>query len=222
VLAIQERAGEKLKLLGLDENSESVELARAKATAVRGSVEFQLANFEHLAVADEQFDLVIGDASLVSINRVREMVCELVRSTKPNGTVAFVLATASSFGEFFSIYWEALHNCGLVDNEGDVERLIIQRPTISDMEALAEECGLEQISSWSQPEEFDFESGEDFLSAPLISDFLMREWLETVPESARERVAGEVARIINEERHEAEFALTVKATLIVGRKAVAN
>jgi ubiquinone/menaquinone biosynthesis C-methylase UbiE len=221
-LAIQERAGAKVKLLGLDENSESVELARAKATAVKGSVEFRFANFERLAVADEQFDLVIGDASLVSINRVKEMVYELVRSAKPNATVAFVLATASSFGEFFSIYWEALHNCGLIDHEGDVERLITQRPTISDMEDLAEGYGLEQISSWSQPEEFDFESGEAFLSAPLISDFLMRGWLESVPDSARERVAGEVARIINEERHEAEFALTVKATLIVGRKSGRN
>jgi hypothetical protein len=50
----------------------------------------------------------------------------------------------------------------------------------------------------------------------------MRGWLESVPDSARERVAGEVARIINEERHEAEFALTVKATLIVGRKSGRN
>jgi hypothetical protein len=31
-------------------------------------------------------------------------------------------------------------------------------------------------------------------------------------------VAKEITRLINEERHEAEFALSVKATLVAGRK----
>ncbi len=43
-------------------------------------------------------------------------------------------------------------------------------------------------------------------------------WLEPVPEASRERVACELARIIDEERHTGEFALTLKATLVVGRK----
>lgn len=33
-------------------------------------------------------------------------------------------------------------------------------------------------------------------------------------------VTKEIARLINEERHEAEFALSFKATLILGRKAL--
>jgi len=73
-----------------------------------------------------------------------------------------------------------------------------------------------------QIEEFDYDSGEEFLNSPLISDFLMPGWLESLEEEARERVADEVARLINEERHEAEFALSVKATLIVGRKSYGN
>jgi hypothetical protein len=43
-------------------------------------------------------------------------------------------------------------------------------------------------------------------------------WLASVPESARERVLQELGRIIDEERHSGEFALSVKATLVMGRK----
>jgi hypothetical protein len=38
------------------------------------------------------------------------MFSEIVRVAAPGATIAFTLPTASSFGEFFSIYWEALHN----------------------------------------------------------------------------------------------------------------
>ncbi len=221
-LALQERAGEKVKLLGLDENAESIELAHAKALAVKESVEFRYANTGSLPTADDAFDLVIGDASLISVSRIDQMLRELIRSAKPNATVAFMLPTASSFGEFFSVYWEALHNCGLIDHEGDVERLILQLPTVSDLEEIAKPAGLEEVMSWTQREEFDFESGEAFLAAPLIADFLMQGWLESVPGTDQERVATEVARVINEDRHEAEFALTVKATLLVGRKALVH
>jgi hypothetical protein len=48
----------------------------------------------------------------------------------------------------------------------------------------------------------------------------MRIWLETLPRKSYEQVVKEIERLINEERHEAEFALSVKATLVVGRKAL--
>jgi hypothetical protein len=39
-----------------------------------------------------------------------------------------------------------------------------------------------------------------------------------LPRGSQEHVVKEIGRLINEERHEAEFALTVKATLVMGRK----
>jgi hypothetical protein len=43
-------------------------------------------------------------------------------------------------------------------------------------------------------------------------------WLHSVPETARGRVVKELGRIIDEERHSGEFSLTLKATLVVGKK----
>ena len=150
------------------------------------------------------------------------MLAEMVRVVKPGGTVALSLATASSFAEFFSIYWEALYNSDLMDHESDIESLISERLTVSETESLAEREGLEEVRSWTRIEEFEYDSGEQFLNAPLISDFLMKDWLEFIPEDSRAQVSQEIAQIINEERHNAEFALSVKATLIVGRKSRSN
>ena len=217
-IALQERANEKLTFHCLDENEESLELARAKAAVLKDSTQFLKGKVDSLTSAANQFNLVVGDASLIHSQRVPQMLAEMVRVAAPAATVALVLPTFSSFGEFFSIYWEALHNCGLLDHEADVERLITTLPSVSAVEALAEQAGLDEVASWTRIEEFDYESDEQFLSAPLVSDFLIPIWLENLPADSQPQVIGEIARLINEERHQAEFALSVKATLVTGKK----
>lgn len=217
-MSLQERAGNKLELLCLDENSECIELAQAKAKATNEETVFRLAKLDDLDLPDNHFNLVVGNASLISLARVRMMFAEMVRVAAPGATIALALPTASSFGEFFSIYWEALHNHGLIDHESNVEQLITELPTVSEVERMAEDEGLKDIASWTRIEEFDYDSGEQFLTSPLVSEFLMREWLAQVPEAERADVSREISRLINDERHEAEFALSVKATLLIGQK----
>ncbi|HSE18016.1 MAG TPA: methyltransferase domain-containing protein [Pyrinomonadaceae bacterium] len=218
-MSLYERAGDKLELHCVDENPECMDLARAKATAANEKITFSTGQLDNLDLKDNRFDLVIGNASLVSRQRVRRMFSEIVRVAAPGARIALTLPTASSFGEFFSIYWEALHNNGLLDHESDVEQLITELPTVSDMEQLAEDEGLREVESFTRIEEFDFESGEQFLKSPLVAEFLIHDWLALVPDDKRAGLFSEISRLINEERHEAEFALSVKATLIVGHKA---
>ena|SRR6266511_3441523 len=221
-IALQERAGEALKVICLDENVESLELSRAKATALKLKTQFRGGTVHDLPFADNQFDLVVGDGSLAHPLRIPKMLAEMTRVAAPDATVALSLPTFSSFGEFFSIYWEALHNCGLLDHEADVETLITTLPSVSSVEEMGEGAGLEDVASWTVIEEFDYESSEKFLNAPLIAEFLMQIWLETLPADSYEEVVKEIGRLINEERHEAEFALTVKATLVMGKKALSH
>lgn len=221
-IALQERAPQKLKFLCVDENEESLELARVKATVLKDGTEFRYESPDCLSLPDDHFTLVVGDGSLVPTQRVPAMLSEMVRVAEPGTTVALSLPTFSSFGEFFSIYWEALHNVGLMDHEADVESLITTLPLVSAVVEMAERAGLDQVESWTQIEEFDYDSGEQFLNSPLIADFLMQNWLEQLPEDSYDQVVKEIGRLINEERHEAEFALSVKATLVVGRKALAQ
>jgi len=217
-LALQDRAGKNVEFLCLDENKECLEIAKAKATATSEHAEFRQEPLDHLELSDNHFDVVIGNASLIPQRRVRRVFSEMVRVAAPGAHIILAVPTASSFGEFFSIYWEALHNVGLLGQESNVELLIMELPSVSDVEMMAEDEGLKDVESWTSIEEFDFDSGEKFLNAPLVAEFLMKDWLASVPEESRTAVTGEITRLINEERHEAEFALSVKATLLVARK----
>ena len=220
-LALAARGGAALELVGVEESEEQVTLARAKAAAVEGvGVDFRHAQLEDLAFEDEQFDLVVGDASLVAPERLPEMLAEMVRVAAPGATVSLSVVSASSFGEFFSVLWEALANTGYEEQAEGVGSLIAGLPTVSDVEALARREALEEVRSWTTIEEFDFASGREFLDAPLVQDFLLERWLDSLPEEeARARVLDEVARIIDDDRHEIDFSLTVKATIVVGKKA---
>ena len=137
-LALVESVADKVALVCFDENEESIELARAKAASLRTTVEFYSGELDSLPFIDEQFDLVIADLSLITPERVPAVVAEIVRVANAHANVGMVLATASSFGEFFSIYWEALHNSEIADHEGDVETLITSLPTVSEIEQIAD------------------------------------------------------------------------------------
>jgi len=222
-IALQSRTGESLNFVCVDENQECLELARAKAkTAVSFITEFREEAVDRLTFADDEFAVVIGDGSLIHSERVPEMFSEMVRVAAPGATVALALPTFSSFGEFFSIYWEALHNLGLMDHERDVESLITVLPAVSTIEEIGDHAGLEALNSSTRIEEFDFESADKFLESPLIAHFLMPIWLETLPQGSREGVLAEIGRLINEESRETAFALTVKATIVVGKKALSQ
>lgn len=217
-LALQERAGEKVSITVLEEQSEYLEIAQAKATAANVPVEFQLVGAGELPFADDEFDLVVGNASLVAPNRLRRMLGEMARVVRPRGTVALALPTAPSFGEFFSVYWEVLNTCGL-PQAAEVENLISELPTLAEVEALAERAGLEGVNTVSRIEEFSYDSGEQFLNSPLIADFLLKRWMGFLPENCRAKVSEEIPRAVDEDRQHADYVFSVKASLVSGRKA---
>ncbi|HEX8352310.1 MAG TPA: class I SAM-dependent methyltransferase [Pyrinomonadaceae bacterium] len=220
-LALAARGGAALDVVGVDESEGRVEIARAKAAAFEGAgVGFRHAQLEALSFEDEQFDLVVGDASLVVPERLPEVLAEMVRVAARGATVSLSAVTASSYGEFFSVFWEALAGGGYDEQAAAVGSLIGGLPTVSDLETLARREALEGVESWTSIEEFDFPSGGEFLAAPLVRDFLLGRWLDSLPdEEARAAVLADVERIIDDDRYEGDFSLTVKATVVVGRKA---
>ena len=217
-MAIQEKLEGDVQMVCVDESEECLELARAKAAAVHVETEFRQAPANDLPFDFDDFDITIADLSLLPPDRVAPVINELVRVTKPGGTVSATVITAGSFGEFFSVHWEALAKTGLTDQGVQVDHLITGILTVSDVEDSAEKAGLVDVVSRTGTEEFEFESGEAFLNSPLITEFLMPPWLEPVPPAEREKVLTQLVEIIDEERHETEFVMTVKATLVMGKK----
>jgi hypothetical protein len=129
------------------------------------------------------------------------------------------LATRGSFDEFFSIYWEALHDVGIDEPVwARLEALINERPTISEAEQMGERAGLRGLQNFWSKEEFAFESGEAFLDSPLIKDNFLDEWLAIIAAERRDDVRRRIAEIIDRERQDVDFEMSIKATLIAGHR----
>ncbi|HKP14245.1 MAG TPA: class I SAM-dependent methyltransferase [Blastocatellia bacterium] len=219
-LELAERMGGKGEVVALDPSAERVELARAKAQVKKvAEVTFEQGSAPPLRFADREFDGVIGDASMLRARDIEPLLRELVRVAELDAPVVLKLATRGSFDEFFSIYWEALHDVGIDEQVwARLEALIQERPTISDAEQIGERAGLRDLKSFSSKEEFAFESGEAFLDSPLIKDTFLDEWLAILPEARRDDVRRRVAAIIDRERQDADFDVSIKATLLAGHR----
>jgi ubiquinone/menaquinone biosynthesis C-methylase UbiE len=247
------RGGPKTEVVGVDPSPEKLALARAKAIVKKVErVEFREGSLLNLGFPDDEFDLVIGDASMLEPAKIGPALTELSRVAKKGAKVVLKLTTRGSFDEFFSIYWEALYNEGLLNYVPQLEGLITERLTVSDAEQIAKDAGLKQVQSVTRKERFDFADGKEFLQSPLIDTFFLHDWLAILPnDEARQQVQEQLIRIIDEGcynsafdlgetevmevaenedgelivenpgeegRHKMDFDISIKATLIIGKK----
>ena len=147
------------------------------------------------------------------------MLEELIRVTKKGATIVAKLTTHGSFGEFYSVYWEALYEQGLIEYSPQLEAMITARLTASNAEALALDAGLHRVRSVTRKERFDFPDGEAFLTSPLIETAFLDDWLAILPDQrARQSVQQQLVKIIDRERQKTDFDLSIKATLLIGQK----
>lgn len=214
------RLGEKVSVVGIDPSEEKLALARGKADIKKPNrTEFHVSSLKKLDFPVGEFDLAIGDFSMLPVADIEDALDELVRVTKKGGTVVVKLATQGSFGEFFSVYWEALYDLDLVGLSPEVERLISEPLTIGNAETIALDAGLSKVRSVANSEQFNFEDAAEFFGSPLIESFFLNDWLAFLPDAETGgQVQQQLGKIIDRERQGASFDVSVKATLIVGQK----
>ncbi len=212
--AIREKLDDKTAVFARCENEDVMSIARDKAIAVRSDVDFSTMTFD-----DDSFEAVIADASLVLPDDVDEFVEDAVRVAKSGGTVTFFLPSAGSFGEVFSLLWEVLFNEDLGDHGHDAEMMIMEQASVAALKEKAEAFGLAKLKSETANEMFEFENGAAFVASPLVEDFLLPHWLETLDENEKEQVKEKLAQLIDAEDGDLSFRFSVKATVITGTKA---
>ena len=213
-LAIYERFGEKTAIFAMCDDEDMLAIARDKAAAVGSDVDFSTLRFE-----DDAFDAVLGDASFVRPANIEGFIENTLRVARTGGDIAIFLPTAASYGEVFSFMWEVLFNEDLAEHGAAVEKLVAELPTVSRIEELAELAGLVNINTQTVSELFEYANGTEFIEAPLIADFLMPIWLETLDEDERGRAVKQLAGLIDAEDGDLSFRFTLKATLLTGEKA---
>jgi len=214
------RGGQKVTVVGVDSSAERLALARGKAEIKKADrVTFQQASPDDLDFPVGEFDLVIGDLSLLPPDQIEGALDELIRVAKKGATVAVKLITHSSFGEFYSLYWEALYDLGLTEYSPQLEGLMTERLQISQAEELALDAGLQRVRSVTRNERFDFDDAKTFFESPLIETTFLGGWLAILPDQkTRQQVLQQLTKVIDRERRETNFDVSIKATLLVGQK----
>jgi ubiquinone/menaquinone biosynthesis C-methylase UbiE len=219
-LGLASTPGTKLTFVGVDPREALLEIAKAKVQAKKlKNLSFEPGSMKMLPFAAGQFDLVIGDASMRPPAELKDYLMELQRVARPGATVILTLTSHGSFDEFFSIYWETLLELDLLDYYPALEKLITERPTLSEVEEIGRQAGLGDVRTVESKQTFEFDDAVAFLSDPLIALYFLAGWLEIVGESERGRLSEALVRIIDRERHDIPFDVSIKATLIVGRVA---
>ena len=210
---LREKLDDKTAIFARCEDEDILQIARDKAAAVKSDVDFSTIRFD-----DDAFDVVLADASFVKPGDVEEFVDETVRVTRTGGKAAFFLPSSGSFGEIFSLLWEVLFNEDLGDHGHAAEDMITNIPTVNRVEELAANAGLVNIETNTAREVFEFENGSEFIASPLVSDFLLPEWLKTLSDAENERVSTKLSELIDSEDGDLSFRFSVKATLVTGEK----
>jgi ubiquinone/menaquinone biosynthesis C-methylase UbiE len=219
-IELAEKLRGKGDVIGVDPSATRIEIARAKAQIKKTSnVMFAQSLATELQFDSHEFAAVIGDASLLPPSEIEDILEEMIRVAQTDARVILKLATRGSFDEFFSIYWEALHEAGLTDELWQpLESMINERMTLITAEQMAARVGLSSVKSYSEKAEFEFASGDDFFDSPLITDALLADWLAVVPEARQREVRERIVAIIDRDLHDGPFVISIKATLISGIK----
>jgi ubiquinone/menaquinone biosynthesis C-methylase UbiE len=212
--------GDRGEVVATDADDERLELARAKAELKNlHNVLFLHRSSTDLGFEDYSFDLILGDGALMHPREIEGMLSELVHVTQSDGRVALLMLTRGSFGEVFSLLWEALRLCKLDGDTPHVEALINEHPTASQAHEIMRRQGLSHVHGYTEQRELNFESATELFESPLIEDYFMEHWLDFLPDaSTRRQVIDMMSEIIERERGEAYVEISVKTTLLVGNR----
>ena len=210
---LRERLEKKMNIFATCEDEDMLTIARDKAAALKSNVEFGTNTFD-----TDSFDAVIGDASFVPPQALEDFFDEAVRVAEPGANVGVMAVTAGSFGEIFSLLWEVLFSEELGDHGQEAERMISELPTVSDLEAMARRSGLVNLETHTANEVFEYDDGEALVNSPLLQDFLLPVWLQTLDEEEKVRVTERLVQLVDAEDGSLSFRFSVKATLATGEK----
>lgn len=212
------KGGSKVEVVGVDADPERLILARGKAEMKKlDRIEFHQAEAAHLDFPDGSFDFVLADLSLLPVDLAASACNEAVRVARKGAPVVIKITTRGSFDEFFSLLWETLFELDLIACTPQLESLITERLTVADIEQVTHDAGLKNIRTFTHKEQYDYPDAKTFLEDPLISSQFLGHWMSIIPDpDIRAKVKENMRRIIDRERQDLDFDVSIKATVIGG------
>ena len=166
------------RIIAIDPSSAMLDVAREKAGPLSGRrIFFRSEDAEpRMSFADEVYDLVVANLSLLEMEQPAAALAEMARVTKPSGRVLATVPLAGSFGEFTDIYREVLIKRDRLDALERLDDWLKQQLTHENLENWAARAGLVDVTVEEEHFTLLFKSSREFFFAPLIEFGWLPEW----------------------------------------------
>jgi ubiquinone/menaquinone biosynthesis C-methylase UbiE len=176
---ILQRTNADSRLIAVETTPAFVERARANVPVeyLGRRVFFRAHNLVgKLPFAENGFDHVVANLSLVDLASPRDLISELVRVTKPGGELRLAAPLAGTWREFLDVYSDVLVR---LRKQESAAALAAYGKSFPEPEALAKElesAGMEKVAVETTHWELVFRTGREFFYAPVIEQGPLARW----------------------------------------------
>jgi len=178
------------RIVGIDVAAPYVTFAQARETS--GLVRFEVGDAQHLRFADGAFDRTLSLLNLNFIPDADQAVREMVRVTRPGGSVVAAVWEYGHGMEMLRVFWDAVVAlCPAMDSR-DERHMPFCRS--GELAALWRTCRLADVSDERLTIEMRFPSFDDYWSPFLEGQGPAGAYVATLPATDRERLRRALQR----------------------------
>jgi len=202
------------RIIAIDPIGPLLDIARKKSGELAGKRLFFRTEppVAKLAFADDVYDLVVSNVSILLLDEPATAISEFSRVTKPGGRVIVTLPLKGTYDEFFDIYREVLTKNDKNEILERLERYISQTPDVDDVISWFEEAELSDPDVEIETFSLLFKSSREFFFSPVIEYGPLSSWKEVAGKGTEmQEIFWHIKESIDAYFGERAFAITVKA-----------
>lgn len=217
-----ERSGRGVRVVALEPQETLRNLAKARLSAFSDRVYVKPGEFADITeMGDGTYDLVVANLVLGEAHDLGVALRELLRVTKPGGSVLLTLPMDGSWEEVEDLFREVLRTADQKDAARRLRHLGRLRPTGHEMAKVATDLGVGQHHFVIEHERFNllFKSGREFLFSPVIELGPLRMWKAILGEQAApQELFWQLKEAIDAYFSDSVFSVSVVAGVLHLRK----
>lgn len=221
---VLEKAGPEARLIAVESSSVLSERARTNVAAdyLGRRVFFRVLDLDvKLPFADSAFDHVLANVEVSGLASPSGLLFELVRVTKPGGTVRLATPLAGTWREFLDVFSDVLVR---LHRQESATALSVYAKAFPEPETLArqlERAGLKDVSVGTTHWDLVFRTGREFFYAPVIELGPLPRWKAVAGKGAEmQDIFVAVKEAIDTYFGTSGFGVSVAAGVFSGRKPV--
>jgi SAM-dependent methyltransferase len=206
-------------LYGCDPSPSALELARAKAATMPGSVtSYVVSESFPCPLPASAFSHALTLHPLPSPEERALVIGELARLLAPRGQALVALPLRGSFPEIADLLREYALKQEADDVTKAIEASVLLRPTVEVLGAELEEAGFHYVDVEMRARTLQFQSARDFFEDPVVRLIVLPELKTTLGLAATDQAFGYVRDAIDKYWSDGAFELTVNVGCASGRK----